>query len=167
MPNPPGLLDSGDVRRLARSLGITAFYQFPGSFFPGPGPTTDADFIAGENKGVGSFKVGNLVARHPSGTGFILADSSSVGKAGVGIATLGVAVGLSETVQTGGAFTLADWTQITGFVSLSPLANYFLTNISGQISTSPMNGSPVDLQFIGLAISPTTLLIRPDNPIIL
>lgn len=30
--NPSGFLDSGDVRRLKRSLDITAFYQFPVSF---------------------------------------------------------------------------------------------------------------------------------------
>ena len=30
--NPSGFLDSGDIRRLKRSLDITAFYQFPVSF---------------------------------------------------------------------------------------------------------------------------------------
>lgn len=30
--NPSGFLDSGDIRRLKRSLDITAFYQFPASF---------------------------------------------------------------------------------------------------------------------------------------
>ena len=30
--NPAGRLDSGDIRRLKRSLDITAFYDFPFSF---------------------------------------------------------------------------------------------------------------------------------------
>ena len=34
MPNPPGFLDSGDIRRLKRSLDLTAFYEFPTTFTP-------------------------------------------------------------------------------------------------------------------------------------
>lgn len=65
--------------------------------------------------------------------------------------TGGGVFGTTATIKTNGV--------ITGLSGLTPLATYYLSNTSGQISTTAGTNS----KKIGIAISSTSLLIKHDN----
>jgi hypothetical protein len=87
-----------------------------------------------------------------------LADSSTLADAGAvaGVSTGSATAGNPITIQFAGALTYNGWTWGNGFV--------FLGTQGGLTQTPPVNGF---VQIIGIAISPTTLLVQPQPPVIL
>jgi hypothetical protein len=133
---------------------------------PGPaGPTVE--LYAGQNKDVSPFSIGMPIARHPSGTGFIIADNTTTARSVMGLATVGAAVGFTETIQVQGMFSLANWTSITGSANLTALGDYFLSSTPGMLTTSPSSTPGQTVQFVGFALSTTDLLIGIQESILL
>lgn len=133
---------------------------------PGPpGPTVE--LYDGENKDVSAFSIGMPIARHPSGTGFIIADNTTIARSVMGLATVGAAVGFTETVQVQGVFSLADWTAIIGSMNLTALGDYFLSATPGMLTTTSPTTPGTTSQFVGFALSTTDLLIEIQQSILL
>jgi len=99
---------------------------------------------------------------HSSGTGVIRAHAAS------GIAEANILNTFSGLIQTAGQFTLADWTAVTGTVTLANKATYFLdpTNPGKLTTTAPSTPGQV-VQIIGYAIDTTTLDLVFSPPILL
>jgi hypothetical protein len=125
--------------------------------------------ITAQNKGLVTILKGQAVAAHSSGTGIILANASTSSKNAIGLAGQSIAPSASGIVILSGPFTLSDWTAITGTVSLSALAVYYLDVTDGQLSTSPPSvaGSGNVVQFTGRSISVDTLDLLIDPAILL
>lgn len=134
------------------------------SFVSGSGSAVNQ--FASTNKQGSTIAAGSVCAIHSSGVGAVLASATDNTLTGVGLA-VGSATNLAAmTIQTSGAFTLADWTAITGSSTLSARAKYFLSTTSGLLTTSPPSTPGNVVQFIGEAVNSTTLLIQPGNPIV-
>ena len=121
-------------------------------------------FATGTNKGAASFWMGAAIARHPSGTGFVLASNAAAGTTTIGLACLGAPAGQPEIVQLDGLFNLDNWTPVTGSAALTPLGYYYLDATSGRLITTPP-AAPALTQLVGLAISPNTLNLSIVPPV--
>lgn len=139
------------------------------------GVTLRADGIAdvvpgtfeGENKDVVGLVPGHVLALHsPSGVGFWRASAADNTKHAVGFARSAAAVGVSVPVQTEGLLTLADWTAITGAVSLT-LGIYALDLTAGKMRLVAATMAGQVVQVLGRAVGPQTFEIRIDEPILL
>ena len=120
-----------------------------------------------ENKDTVTLEAGAPVAVHSSGTGVRRADAQTTGYDCVGLVFESTAVGLSAAVRIGGTLTLADWTLVTGTVTLTSGATYFLSATSGQLTTAPPVTLGQRVQQVGVAVSPDTLAIQILQPILL
>lgn len=123
-----------------------------------------------ENKDASTIPDGGVCSTHTSGVGVALADASSSSQPACGLALVGAAPTFSVTVQTGGLFTLADWSAVTDAASatLSPHAYYFLSSVNpGNLTTVPPTTVGQVVQRVGRAVSADTLSIEIDDPILL
>lgn len=116
-----------------------------------------------ENKDSVTIKAGQAVASHFSGVGIILASSSLVC---IGIAAKDIEVGFIGEVQTDVLLKLNDWTEGTGTMELAPLADYFVSESPGILSTNPPTVG-IFLQKMGRSISPNTLRVGPGVTVLL
>lgn len=115
-----------------------------------------------------SITQGMVVAVHGSGSGVIKASAADATKPASGLAMATVADTFSATIQTSGPFTLADWTAVTGSVTLSAHAVYFLDPATpGLLTTTVPSGSGEVVQEVGVAVSTVTLNISIEYPILL
>lgn len=130
-------------------------------------PGAPGDNFTAENQDNVSFVPGNIVAVIANGTGVILANASNNNKNAIGIATTGVSVGNPEVVQTNSSISLSDWTLITGSASLSPNTIYYLSTVSGMLSTTPPVSIGNIVQQVGRAINTMTLEIIITQSIVL
>lgn len=127
--------------------------------------TPNPNYACGPNNGPVPFVLGNVIGRYPTGTGFVLANASSLGGAAIGLAVQVTGPTGLALVQLGGQLVLSDWSSITGTVQLTPGGIYFLDTNSGRLTlTSPAAGIS---QLIGYAISPMSLDITLQPPILL
>lgn len=83
-----------------------------------------------------------------------------------GLATEDQSSGVSVLVRAIGSVTRADWTAVTGSVSLSPGAVYYLdASTAGMLTaTAPQSGGDFVTR-VGIAATSTTLDIHPMRPI--
>ena len=65
-----------------------------------------------------------------------------------------------------GAVTLADWTAITGNPALAVGQPYFLGPVGG-LTLAPDRIAAICVARIGIATSPSTLVVQPTDPILL
>lgn len=125
------------------------------SFMPtGVGGDTQT-LTAGE-----ALSAGNLVYISASGT-VLKADANSEAKEAVGFVLSSVSNGASGTVYMGSGV-------ITGLSSLTAGSRYFLSNsVTGGVATyaSLTYGSGDIIQYVGRAISTTSLYFEPHQPI--
>lgn len=128
--------------------------------------TIPSTLFTAQNKGA-PFFIGASIARHPSGTGLILADATGMARKAIGLATVGAAFGFAEAVQLDGVFTMVDWTNVTGTANLQPLADYYLSVTPGMLATAAPATPGQVAQPVGFAISPTTLMVNPEIAILL
>lgn len=128
-------------------------------------PRTPLFFASSTNKGAVSFWQGAAIARDPSGIGFVLANNGSAAGVAIGLACLGAPGTQPEIVQLAGLFTLNDWTPVTGTVSLTALAYYWLDSTNGKLTTvKPV--LPTLATLVGYPVSPQTLnigIVAPSN----
>lgn len=113
-----------------------------------------------ENKDASPIPDGGACSVHSSGTGVVLASASDDTQPACGLALVGAAPTFSVTVQTGGLFTLSDWSSVTAEASatLSAHAMYFLSETNpGNITTTPPSVAGEIVQPIGRAVSSDTL----------
>jgi Collagen triple helix repeat (20 copies) len=159
---PPGPAGPTGAQGIQGIQGIPGTPGAPGAAGP-PGPTGPegplVEFVTGENKDASAFGQGTPIARHPSGTGFIIADNTTTARSVMGLSTAVTAPTFTATLQLRGVFTLADWTSVTGAVSLVPLGDYYLDSVAGKLTTTSPTASGTTSQFVGFALSTTELLI--------
>lgn len=113
-----------------------------------------------------SIQAGQAVALD-SGTNCVLASSASINTRAVGVAYTVTGSGNDVVIKTQGRLTLADWTNVVGTVSLTLDADYFLGEVAGVLTVSPVDLPNYVLQFVGRAVGPQTLLLDLARPIIL
>lgn len=141
---------------------------------PGPTvpPTESGDTVtsySAENKGSATFAIGAALAVHSSGSGVLLAHAgSSPPRRCVGLASVGVAVGVAETVVTEGVFSLADWSAVTGSAALASGSSYYLdpATVGRLTATAPSSVGQI-VQQVGRAVSTTQLDLEIEDPILL
>ena len=93
----------------------------------------------------------------------------AVGTAGhhtIGLVTVATDAGFQTPYQTEGPLTLADWTAVTGTVTLAAKARYFLDPVTPGMLTlvPPVSGSGKILQGVAWSLSPDTLDIQIEPP---
>ncbi len=121
-----------------------------------------------ENKDASSVSQGMAVATHSSGTGVVLACAVDNTLPAVGLSQADTAPTFSTPVQVNGLMTLADWTAVTGTVTLSALAIYFLSpSTPGKLTTVRPVASGQVIQVVGKAVSSDTLELLFDEPYLL
>jgi hypothetical protein len=140
--------------------------DFDTSWQNGGGGSATSSYTS-QNKAVATFVPGQPLAVDSSGTGVVLASAADNNKKAVGLATVGVAVGQAETVQTGGIITLSDWTAVTGAPTLSPVGVYYLSATAGMLTTIAPTTQGQVAQVVGRAVSTTQLELTFSNPILL
>ena len=131
----------------------------------GGGGGTSVPSYSAQNKDTSSIPKGGACAVHSSGTGVVRAVGSATSTEAVGLAMAAFSPGFSESVQTGGLFELADWTPVTGTVSLAAKALYFLDPaVPSKLTNAVPTSAGSALQVVGVAVSSTTLdlLIEPS-----
>lgn len=127
-----------------------------------PGNSLDPS-VSGTNKYGSPIYAGQACALHSSGAGFVLANATDNTKLAIGLAAVEVGNQLAGYVQVGGSFTLPDWTQVTGTVTLAPRATYWLDVNDGRLTNTPPETRGNVLQIVGISVAPDTLLIGVDQ----
>ena len=97
-----------------------------------------------------------------------LTDASAINTAScIGFVTAATAIGFVPEL-TNNKITLADWTAITGAVSLSVGVRYFADPATpGKMTTTPPTTVGSCITSVGIALSTTTLDIEISDPILL
>lgn len=128
-----------------------------------------APSISALNKGLVTIRRGQAVAGHSSGTGIILANSTTNSKNAIGLAAQDVAAGAIGTVILDGPFQMTDWTNVIGVASLAALAVYYLDTVDGKLSTVPPSVAGIGniVQFVGRSISTDTLDLTIEPSVVL
>jgi hypothetical protein len=119
------------------------------------------------NRDAVTLVAGLAVAVHGTGIGVLRATAVGADFPAVGLVRTAAEAGHVARVQTLGVFELQDWTAATGAVTLSALAPYFLDAVAGKLTTSPQAVGGRINQLVGKAVTPTTLRILPQYPILM
>ncbi len=128
------------------------------------GGGTEPGFTAINGSGA-TIQAGQPVRVHTDGT-LRLAQADSVGNAALALAAEQIAHGAGGQALSLGFLTLADWTFVTGSVSLSPGARYYLTpSALGMLQTPPPTASPDVVQPCGWAVTEQKFLIQTEPAI--
>lgn len=122
------------------------------------------EIFTAENKDAVTVYAGMAVAPHSSGSGFVLA--SDAGTASIALSRATIAPTFAGELQTGDVLTLPNWTAATGAATLVALATYYLGTTPGTITTTAPTALGTRVQVIGRTISPTSLRISLDFPIL-
>lgn len=121
-------------------------------------------FFATNGSGA-TIQAGQPVRVHTDGT-LRLAQADSVGNAALALTAEQIANGAGGQALSLGFLTLADWTSVTGSVSLSPGARYYLTpSALGMLQTAPPTASPDVVQPCGWAVTEQKFLIQTEPAI--
>lgn len=121
-------------------------------------------WIATNDSGA-TIQAGQAVRLHSDGT-LRLAQANSLSNGAIAIALVQIADEESGEVAGSGVLTLVDWTDVIGGTELTPAARYYLTpSALGMLQPSAPTANPDILQFCGVALSITTLLIDIESPI--
>lgn len=157
---------STDQASLAYKTASGTVEPLPGA--GGGGGSTSDDTYSAVNKDTVTIPAGGACATDSSGVGVVRASAADGTKPCVGLAQASTANGFAATVQTNGTFTLADWTAVTGAASLAAKATYFLdpTNPGRLTNVAPTTPGQV-VQIVGVAVSPSTLDLNPEPPVLL
>lgn len=127
--------------------------------------TDSGQILHAENIGAETIQPGMACAVYFAG-GVRLA-SSAPGFQAVGLAVQVIAPGNAGDVRLAGLLMLSDWAAVTGTSTLQPGANYCLQTTPGQLGNTPTLTPGQTLQWIGHAVSTTTLKIAVDPPVLL
>jgi hypothetical protein len=97
----------------------------------------------------------------------VLADASSIGNFGVGVANVAAGTGTSVTVRSEVIIELADWNYVTGTTLLTVNEEYYLGQVPGSLTISPADITGAVLQYYGRAITNRRMHISVQRPILL
>lgn len=138
-----------------KAVGLDASGRIDGTMMPvGIGADT-ALIQASEN-----LAAGDLVnVWNSGGPRARKADAATSGKEANGFVLAAVTSGANATVYFEGA--------ITGLAGLTPGARYYAATTPGQITATPPAAAGNVVQYVGTAISATSLSFEPDDGIIL
>ena len=131
---------------------------------PGPqGPAGSGGNVnlTGTNNDSVTLLAGQAAATHSSGNGFVRANATNNGYPCVGLIVSDVIATGAAQVQAEGPMQLSDWTNVTGTVSLSAKAKYYLDVNAGKLTDTPPAVSGNIVQQVGIAVALDTLLIEP------
>lgn len=134
---------------------------------PAGKPGSSGAFYDATNKQGSTLAAGAPVATHSSGVGVVSASAADDMLEAVGLVTTSAVLLASANIQTDGPFELSDWTEVTGSVSLSPKAVYFLSTADGTLTTTPPSSFGNVMQKVGYAVGPQTLQISIEPSILL
>jgi hypothetical protein len=126
-----------------------------------------APTYSAENKDGVTIGLGAAVATHSSGTGVVRASAADSTRPCVGLATVGAAPTVAETVQTSGPLTVADWTAATGSATLTRGPYYLDPATPGLLTATAPTAAGQVVQGIGYAVSPNILELDIQPPILL
>lgn len=129
---------------------------------PSPPPPPPPGAFNGTNNDSVSMVAGQVVA-----VGLVRASAADGTKPAVGLAIGAATVGSAVSVQTDSVFTLSDWTAITGDTLLLTGFDYFLSVTPGRLSLAQPTVAGQIVQYVGTAVSTTSLLVEIDTPILL
>lgn len=143
---------SGDVDKL---VALDATGKIPAGFLPSTGAPNQS-IVSSENISAGRVcnvynNAGTLNVRN--------ADCTASGKEANGFTNAGITSPAAGTITFVGGV-------ITGLSSLTPGARMYLST-TGTISSTAPTGSGNIVQCIGIALSATTVLFNPEDPITL
>lgn len=122
--------------------------------------------LTSENKSGSTVAAGMVVATHSSGTGFVLADGSSISYPAIGVTRASIANTVAGDVQTEGLITLSNWSASTGGATLTARANYFSDPANpGKLTTTVPTTVGYVVQLVGVAVSSDTMDLVLSSPI--
>jgi hypothetical protein len=84
-------------------------------------------------------------------TGVELANPANTSTLAIGLALGNINIGDPGVIVTAGQFSLDNWTDVIGSINLTVGSTYFLSNVSGKLSTTPPSG--LTNQIVGKAIT--------------
>jgi len=84
-------------------------------------------------------------------TGVELANPANTSTLAIGLALGNINIGDPGVIVTAGQFSLDNWTDVIGSINLTVGSTYFLSSISGKLSTTPPSG--LTNQIVGKAIT--------------
>lgn len=120
-----------------------------------------------ENKAAGTLVRGTAVATHSSGVGIIAAIASGLSRPCVGLLTEDTAPTFAGAVQKDGLFVLADWTPVTGSVTLVRGPYYLDPGTPGMLTSIAPTADGDLVQPVGYAVAPDTLEVEIANSVYL
>jgi hypothetical protein len=143
---------AGDVDKL---VALDATGKIPSGFLPSTSAPNQS-VVSSENLSAGNVvnvynNAGTLNVRK--------ADNAAAGKEANGFVLAGVTSPAAGTVTFVGGV-------ITGLSSLTPGARYYL-GVAGAVTATAPTASGAIVQCVGIALSATTLLFNPEDPITL
>jgi hypothetical protein len=118
------------------------------------------------NRDTITLEAGSPVSIHPTGIGFLGASSNPLRYA-IGVLSQQTGPGSVGDVIISGLLTLVDWTAVTGSAQLAPRSTYFLDSNIGKLVTVPPTIMGFISQIIGSSLTPDTLSISLEVPILL
>ena len=82
------------------------------------------------------------------------------------VADASIAAAAAGNYQYGGVLSVSDWTAVTGSVTLTPGANYYLSAaVAGQLVEVAPDATGQQLTFVGRALNVTDLMIEIARPV--
>lgn len=153
----------GQKRLVSTARGIEV-YDVNGLLLCTLGPDAVGAF-AKTNTEAFAIQPGQPVKLAPSGCA--LADSGSVANASIGISQALTAAGALTPLQTIGIFSQDDWTNVIGSTALTLDSDYYLGAVAGSLTENPVDSTGAILQFVGKAVTTTSLLLGLQKPIVL
>jgi len=150
-----GLTTVGSAGNYIRSTGTTWEYRTPAQVL------TDIGGFLAENKAGLTIQAGQPVTIHSSGSGVVLAQANSLSNCAVGVAAEQIAAGNTGRILLLGPLQLADWTSVTGTVTLTAKGKYYLVpSTAGLLTTTHPTANPDVLQFLGYALSTNIMFVQ-------
>ena len=126
------------------------------------GPVAEVDVISMTNSNAGPILLGQPTYIDGSSSVDLAQANAAATSSIIGlVAETSISSAATGSIQTNGALTSADWTAVTGGVTLTAGADYFLDAASpGMLTTTPPVGNPNSVTCVGVATSTDTLQIR-------
>ena len=112
-------------------------------------------------------KAGQPITLNNTGTGIIRANAAIVGRKAIGLALSDTSVGFTVPFVDFGGFQLSDWTAITGTVTLTVPAIYYLDIASGKLTTVAPTMPGQIVQQIGYSEKSNSLIVNIEKTILL
>lgn len=170
---------NSSTRKVVKYFVCDTYAELPVDFDVGDLATAEGKMYYGATVGMAvewielvaipnNYAIGNLIRTNvdavqikagqavtPTSTGVELANPASTTTLAVGLALGNIDVGDPGVIVTTGQFSLDDWTEVIGTTNLTAGSTYFLSNVSGKLSSTPPSG--LINQIVGKALTANIL----------